>query len=111
MDKGKTMNTDNPQITILPEDAEEAVRKMIAITRSMKELSEKESEVLGTQNLAAMKKLIALKDPLSKAYEAAGVEFHGRVTEFRNVDPELLLELKSEQQALQEIAARNDEYY
>src|ERR1035437_7661033 len=105
------MNPTKPLKPAPPAGAEEAVRKMIEITREMKELSEVESGTLGTGDLEAMNKLIALKGPLSTTYEQAGQEFHKRIAEFKDVDPALLLELKDEQGALQMFIQHNGAYY
>ena len=105
------MNADKPQKSILPAGAEEAVKKMIEVVLAVKELAEKEAEVLNSQDSAAMKRLIAEKDALSKIYEKAGQEFHERGNEFRSVARALLLELKAEQEHVQDLTRQNTAYY
>jgi hypothetical protein len=99
------------KMNILPDDAAEAVKKMTGIVREMKELAEHESKILGTQNLEALKKLIAVKDTLSKNYEQAAAEFHRRAAEFRGVGVDLLTALKDEQEAMQSFVKHNSAYY
>ena len=105
------MNADKPQKSILPAGAEDAVKKMIDIVLAVKELAEKEAGILREQNTAAMKMLIAEKDALSKIYEKAGQEFHERGEEFRKVARALLLELKAEQEHVQDLTRQNTAYY
>lgn len=105
------MNADKPQKSILPAGAEEAVKKMIDVVLAVKELAEKEAGILREQNTAAMKQLIAEKDALSKIYEKAGQEFQERGEEFRSVARALLLELKAEQEHVQDLTRRNTAYY
>ena len=105
------MNADKPQKSILPAAAEEAVQKMIDIVKAVRELAEKEAAVLYSQDSAAMKRLIAEKDALSKIYEKSGEEFRARGEEFRNVGRALLLELKAEQEHVQDLVRENSKVY
>lgn len=99
--------TDN----LLPEDSKAAVEKMLEIVRGMKALAEIEAKALERRDPKELNELIDVKDKASRVFEHAGKEFHQRREEFAGVEPTLLLQLATEQAALQKVAAANSAYY
>ena len=96
---------------ILPEEPKEAVEKMIEIVRGMKAVAEMEAKALDRRDPKELNALIEIKDKASRIFEQAGKEFHQRRDEFTGVEPTLLLQLATEQAALQKAAAANSAYY
>jgi len=98
-------------VNILPEDSKAAVERMIEIIRGMKAVAEMEAKALERRDPKELDGLISVKDKASRVFEQAGKEFHQRREEFTGVEPTLLLQLATEQAALQKIAAANSAYY
>ncbi|HTK85672.1 MAG TPA: hypothetical protein VL625_11375, partial [Patescibacteria group bacterium] len=70
-----------------------------------------EAKALERRDPKELNNLIDVKDKASRVFEQAGKEFHQRREEFTGVEPTLMLQLATEQAALQKVTAANSAYY
>ncbi len=96
---------------ILPEEAEQALKKMIAVTRDMKNIVKGESDALAANDGDALRTAIDQKADLAFMYGDASREFSKRLEEFRAMPPALLDELDREQKALKAVEEENRVFY
>ena len=96
---------------ILPEQAEQALKKMIAITRDMKNIVRRETDALAANDGDALTTAIDQKADLAFMYEDASREFGKRLEEFRTVPLSLLDELDREQKDLKAMEEENRTFY
>ncbi len=82
---------------ILPKDREDAIRRMIGLTRELITLTEAEAEAVGNRDPEQLKIALARKDDLTVTYEKAGKEFHKRIAEFKGVDKKLIAKWQGHQ--------------
>ena len=95
----------------LPEDPQQAVERMLEITRSMRVIAEAETAALQSRNGLELKTAIDQKADLLFMYDDAAREFAQRIEEFRSIDRRLIDELDGEQIVLKALEAQIRAFY
>lgn len=95
---------------LLPDHPDEALSKLIEITRALLHLVAEENACIHAQDEAALQDVIARKEQVLPLYEQAAQEFKLRAGEFKDANIALLDELLSLQTELGAMA-RNNQFY
>lgn len=88
------MSDEKNKEPVLPADPEQAVKKMIDITKKLNAILDREAMSLATKDAVMFSSLQDDKAKVSQQYQAIADEFSARVNQFRIVDQELLNELE-----------------
>ena len=93
---------------LLPEDPAQALQRMIKISRTLLEFSERETQALVQNDMITFSILQDEKELLVEQYIRASEEFRNRIDDFRTIDSALLDRLNAVQNKLGEISASNN---
>lgn len=96
-----------PAAAILPQDTNEAVKALIAITDRLTEIMEDDNRAITLRDPVLLAANDREKDQLAEKYRLAAAEFRMRLEEFRSADKALLDELHEAQTALGDLTKGN----
>lgn len=103
-----TEQNQNPSNDILPQDPQEAVKMMIAISEELTGMINAESNAVAMNDAMTYTIAEGAKEPLLQRYERAAKEFQGRISQLRhNVPVPLVDQLEASQKALKAAAQDN----
>ena len=104
-----TAQTEMPsQSQILPEDPVKATYDLIAMSRGLVAIAEREQQALAQNDLMNLAILQDEKDSASRKYQMASEEFRGRIDAFKTVDKALIGQLESLQRNMNDIMSNNN---
>jgi hypothetical protein len=103
-----TKKDSNIQVSILPTNAGGAIQRMIKISQSLLDLSDRETQALIQNDLLAFAVLQDEKELLADQYTKSSDEFRKRLHEFRSVDKTLIKKLEILQNKLADKAQENN---
>ena len=96
------MSNKQQQTGFLPKDPVQAVQKLVKISRTLLDLSERETQALVQNDTVTFAILQDEKEMLADQYTKASEEFRSRLEDFRRTDRALLSQLESIQKKLTE---------